>query len=131
MSSKKKMSLTDQIVLLRQNLIRDYNRWVHLFTCGGSDPSYEDGVNINLVHNHIYSDKRKIEEVLRDNFVAYPDEYFYPEPIYMPDDFMAVSRTAPILASFKRLASSEVPENRHGFMSLSQVIFFNWKEVLC
>lgn len=113
------------------HLTESYRRWVHIFTQGCSDPTYEDGVNINLVRNHILYYKRMCEEVLKDNFIAYPDEYFYPTPENLPQDFMAVDRKAPILAGFKKTGSDIVPAKRYEFNSLSQVFLFDWKEVLC
>lgn len=38
----------------------DYARWNELFTKGGSDPSWSDGVNLNLVRNQIIYDKQKL-----------------------------------------------------------------------
>lgn len=61
-------------------LLSEYNRWKKIFDEGCSDPSYPDGVNINLVRNHILYYKNQVEQTLKDNFLAYPDSYFYPDP---------------------------------------------------
>lgn len=34
-------------------LVKSFERWEHLKEYGGSDPFYSDGVNMNLVRNHI------------------------------------------------------------------------------
>ena len=39
-----------------------YAQWESLYKQGGSDPFYPDGVNLNLVRNHILYFKRQIEE---------------------------------------------------------------------
>lgn len=112
-------------------LIESYKRWRHIFTKGCSDPTYTDGVNIDLVRNHIIYWQRQCEEVLQDNFIAYPDEYFYPVPQKLPQDFMAVERVAPILAGQYHLEKdSPVPAKNYG-LTFADCFKFNWGEVLC
>lgn len=43
-------------------LEKSYAHWQALYDHGGSDPTWSDGVNLNLVRNHIYYYKRQIEE---------------------------------------------------------------------
>lgn len=126
---KKKQTLPCSVTL-GQRLRSDYERWVHIFNEGCSDPTYHDGVNIDLVRNHILYDKSEIEKTLKQNYMAYPDEYFYPDPIILPQDFMAIDRKAPILASFLRLNTDIVPKNRFGYETINQVLKFDWREVL-
>lgn len=110
---------------LEVRLMSDYSRWKHIFEFGCSDPSWCDGVNINLVRNHIMYDKKRIEEVLKDNYIAYPDSYFYPDPVELPNDFMAVDRKPACIGKFltsnKNLCYSEA----------IQFSEFDWKEALC
>ena len=73
-------------------LLADYTRWQHIYEQGCTDLNWEDGVNINLVRNHILYDKEQIEEHLGDNLHLYPDCYFFPLPLKLPNDFMAVER---------------------------------------
>lgn len=115
---------------LGDNIRERYERYIHIFKEGSSDPTWTDGVNINLVRNHIIYEKSRVEEILKDNYIAYPDEYFYPNPIELPDDFVAVDRKAPILACFQKTGSDVVPARRYGFTNLSQVFLFDWKEAL-
>jgi len=44
------------------SLQKAYESWNYLREHGGNDPFYEDGVNMNLVRNHIIYYKRKLEE---------------------------------------------------------------------
>lgn len=48
---------------LEQALYDSYERWEKLSREGGSDPSYADGMNLNLVRNHILSFRKKLEEL--------------------------------------------------------------------
>ena len=43
-------------------LEKAYAHWQDLYEHGGSDPTWPDGVNLNLVRNHIINYKRQIEE---------------------------------------------------------------------
>lgn len=115
---------------LKERLIERYSRWVHIFFNGCTDPTYHDGVNIDLVRNHIFYEKSQVEKILGHNYMAYPDEYFYPDPIKLPQEFMAIDREAPILADYLNLNSRIVPANRFGYTKLSQVMKFDWKEVM-
>ena len=45
-----------------EELEKAYAQWESLYRQGGSDPFYPDGVNLNLVRNHILYFKRQIEE---------------------------------------------------------------------
>ena len=45
-----------------EELEKAYAQWESLYKQGGSDPFYADGVNLNLVRNHILYFKRQIEE---------------------------------------------------------------------
>ena len=49
-----------------------YARWDRLYHFGGSDPFWSDGVNLNLVRNHIIHYKRNIEELCTLNGLDMP-----------------------------------------------------------
>ena len=66
-------------------LKKSYDRWEHLREYGGSDPSYADGVNMNLVRNHIMYYKEKIEETLP----PYPEIYHRETPPEVDMDYIA------------------------------------------
>lgn len=67
-----------------KELEKDWNRWNHLYRFGGSDPFYTDGVNLNLVRNHIFWDREKIKE--EDEM--HPALNEYPVPPEVPNDYM-------------------------------------------
>lgn len=68
-------------------LQKSFNQWEHLLTHGGSDPTWSDGVNMNLVRTHIIIGKRNIEE----NMAAgdYPEIYYRVTPPETNQDYMA------------------------------------------
>lgn len=107
---------------LGEELIDRYNRWKSIYESGCSDPTWEDGVNINLVRNHILIAKKNIEKFLGDNFLAYPESYFFPEPVKLPNDFMAVTRR---LGCRGRVLSATKT------LPFEEVVKFDWSEALC
>jgi hypothetical protein len=64
-----------------------FDQWDYLKTYGGSDPFYSDGDNMNLVRNHIFNVKRKIEENLLPE--QYPDIYHRETPHETDRSYMA------------------------------------------
>lgn len=102
-------------------LLSEYSRWKKIFDEGCSDPSWEDGVNINLTRDHILYTKGEIQRHLKDNFIAYPDSFFYPEPTQLPNNFMAVDRYMPRFG--KTLTATKN-------LSYNEAIRFDWSEVL-
>lgn len=68
--------------------IRDsLSRWHYIFENGGSDPFWEDGVNLNLVRNHILYFKQRCEEELTPD--EYPPEYYFKVPPEVDSGYMA------------------------------------------
>lgn len=116
---KKKQQITAQS--LESALLDEYIRWKQIFNEGCSDPSWEDGVNINLTRNHILHTKGEIQRHLKDNFIAYPDCFFYPLPVELPNDFMAVDRK--LVCRGEHLTANKS-------MCYSEVVRFDWKEVM-
>ena len=70
-----------------EELEKAYAQWEILYRQGGSDPFYADGVNLNLVRNHILYFKRQIEETqpLYKNSEVYQREL----PPQVEDSYMA------------------------------------------
>ena len=73
-----------------EELEKAYAQWESLYKQGGSDPFYPDGVNLNLVRNHILYFKRQIEETqpLYKNTEVYRREL----PPQVEDSYMARQR---------------------------------------
>ena len=69
-------------------LENDYARWDELFAKGGSDPFWADGVNLNLVRNHILYDKEQLEKQ-ENSLFDLPDVYYRETPPEVDSDYMA------------------------------------------
>ena len=74
------------------DLHREYLRWKRIYLKGCNDPNYEDGINLNLARGHIEYYKREIESLLGESTFNYPDEYYWPTPPRVADEYMAVAR---------------------------------------
>ena len=73
--AKKQRSRKEQLA----EVIREsHEQWKRLWKNGGSDPFWSDGVNLNLVRNHIIYGRRLCEEELQEG--DYPEEYYLPLP---------------------------------------------------
>ncbi len=68
-------------------LAERFECWEDLMENGCNDPTWPDGVNLNLVRNHILYYKNKIKE--NDSEEAYPAIYFRATPPKVDDDYMA------------------------------------------
>ncbi len=70
-----------------EEIKRELDHWKYLYENGGSDPFWEDGVNLNLTRNHIIYYKRKCEETLTPE--EYPAEYYVGTPPEVDNKYMA------------------------------------------
>ena len=62
-------------------------RWEHIRIHGCSDPSWEDGSNMNLVRNHVLYEKSQCQALLLPE--DYPVEYFLETPPEVNNKYMA------------------------------------------
>jgi hypothetical protein len=65
-----------------------YARWNEVFTNGGSDPFWTDGVNLELVRNQIISYKQQLEKQGNSLF-GLPDIYYRELPPEVDPNYMA------------------------------------------
>ena len=80
---------------LREELQQSFDRWDHLLIHGCQDPFWPDGVNMNLVRNHIIWYYKQLEEIsaqpvqlslFNDLSLGKNDR---PVPPKVPDNYMA------------------------------------------
>lgn len=71
----------------KKELEKDYARWNDVYTNGCNDPSWADGVNLNLIRNHIIADKRKLKETFSEDEL--PELYFQELPPEVSSSYMA------------------------------------------
>lgn len=74
---------------LAKELAESYERWEYLRDHGGSDPSYADGVNMNLVRNHILYYKARMAERYGRDYEKYPDAFYRDLPPEVNENYMA------------------------------------------
>ena len=68
-------------------LEESYARWEYLYENGCSDPFYEDGINLNLVRNHIIYYKQMLEK--ENSLFGLPDAYYRELPPEVGSKYMA------------------------------------------
>lgn len=66
---------------------KSYERWNECNTSGGNDPFYEDGVNMNLIRNHIINYKKLCEQEVDPD--DYPEEYLWELPPVVDRKYIA------------------------------------------
>ena len=75
---------------LAQQAKLEYNHWLALREHGCNDPSWPDGVNMNLTRNHIIYYKERIEELISSQGLLFaPDGIDVPTPPEVDNNFMA------------------------------------------
>ena len=85
---KRKLTKEEQLNDCREQICERIERWKALRNDGGSDPSWCDGANLNLVRNHIIYIKGKVMEMCEELELPLPEEYYFPTPPKLPEDFM-------------------------------------------
>ena len=76
--------IKDERAELESQLIKSYEHWEDIHNYGGNDPFHEDGVNLNLIRNHILHYRMQLEEL--DYF---PEIMERPVPPEMENTYMA------------------------------------------
>lgn len=87
--SKKPIPPEKQLSKLVQELLKEYESWQHYHDQGGSDPTWPDGCNMDLICNHISWYKRQIKELCEETGLTLPEEYHRSAPPPVPRDYMA------------------------------------------
>lgn len=73
--TKKISSASDELEQLLNRHEERYSTWHRYNELGGSDPTWPDGANMNLVRNHIIYTKRQIKELCETNGIELPEAY--------------------------------------------------------
>ena len=95
-----------------KSLSESFYRWEWLYCHGGQDPFYADGVNLNLVRNHIIYYKRQIAETIPPG--QYPEIYYRDLPPEVDPDYMA--RPEEILANAKSSLTSYLSDPNYRYL---------------
>lgn len=65
-----------------------YKYWHEIAEHGCSDPFWEDGVNMNLIRNHIIFYKSQIIDQVEEKMGQIPQEVYWAMPPEVPNTFM-------------------------------------------
>ena len=87
--SKKVSSANDELDRLFASHEERYSTWHRYNELGGSDPTWPDGANMNLVRNHIIYTKRQIKELCEANGIELPEAYHRALPPEVDFRYMA------------------------------------------
>lgn len=88
--AKRKLTPAQELREQVNRLAERYAHWEKENRDGCVDPNWSDGVNLNLVRNHIINFKRQIRHTC-DNFnLPIPAIYYRPLPPEMPADFFVM-----------------------------------------
>ena len=88
--------LSTTLKTIDKSITDEYTFWREIYEGVYSDVDVKDGVNLNIVRNHILYEKNRCEELLGDCYHLYPDSYFFPVPAELPEDFMVSTRKMPL-----------------------------------
>lgn len=72
-----------------RGLEESFRRHVQVLAEGTCDPFYPDGVNANLVRNHIIYYKKRLEEICSQTLLPLPDAYYRLMPEEVDHWYMA------------------------------------------
>lgn len=112
---KKKSKLTpdEQVQELREKARAALARWARLKEVGGSDPTYPDGLNMNLIRNHFRNYKTGIKDICADNGLHLPEEAYLPDLPYIDANYFAQpdsERARQIKGSHRPIYNHETPD---------------------
>lgn len=81
------MNMNKEQIELTKELEEKFQHYDEVFKNGCDDPLWTDGVNLNLIRNHIIIGKGIIKEAFPDG--EYPDVFYKKTPDEIDDDYMA------------------------------------------
>lgn len=90
----------EKIAVLSRECDTHYNRWYDLYENGGSDPTWEDGYNLNIVRNQIIYCKTQLEDICGEIGYFLPEICSRETPPKVNDRYMA--KTDVIAATAKK-----------------------------
>ena len=90
--SKNKPTMVDFLQEIEENCANVRERvshWIDLRDNGCNDPFWEDGMNMNLVRNHVLYHQGIVRGICDNLAIPYPAELFIPVPPKVPNTYMA------------------------------------------
>jgi hypothetical protein len=87
--TKSKQGPRAKLVKMTTELEKRFERWSVIIESGANDPCCSDGVDANLVRNHIIVGKRRIIKLCTENDISLPEIVNRPTPEEISNSFMA------------------------------------------
>ena len=84
-----KKSLVEEIETMEMQCRQSYVQWDNIFANGCQAPFWEDGVNLNLVRNHIIYYQNRIIDLCEENGYFKPEICFRELPALVDQHYMA------------------------------------------
>lgn len=85
----KAKTIEQQIEDCRRSIIIEVQNWKSINSKGCQDPFWTDGVNMNLLRNHVIYYKKQLTDLCVQNGLPLPEEYYIPTPPVVSDKYMA------------------------------------------
>ena len=86
---KKKISPETQVAEYAKEIVETIEKWKSHAENGCSDPLWSDGVNMNLLRNHVIYYKRQILSLCEQENIPQPEELSLPVPPKVDNYYMA------------------------------------------
>lgn len=88
MNEREQKKLLQEKRNIIKRMMLEFERWEYIRAHGCNDPFYADGINMNLVRNHIISYKRQLLEICETLNEPVPEEYYNQTPPKVENNYM-------------------------------------------
>lgn len=89
----KKKTPEQQVTEYAQEIVKSISHWQDIHKNGCYDPGWPDGVNLNLVKNHVIYYKREIKRLCIEFDLTVPQEVYLPTPPIVDNNYFAKPRS--------------------------------------
>lgn len=86
---KRQKTQEQEIQELCNDIRQEIAHWEDLNENGGQDPFWPDGVNMNLIRNHVIYAKQRLAEICNKHGIQLPGEMYLPIPPEVNSNYMA------------------------------------------
>lgn len=71
------------------NILFEIRKWKYIKEFGCNDPFWPDGVNMNLIRNHIIYAKKEMARICHEECIPLAEAYYSPTPPEVDNNYMA------------------------------------------
>lgn len=90
----KKKPVHEQILSSAEEIRKEIRVWEDIRKIGCNDHSWPDGVNLNLIHNHVCYYKNEIRRLCAESGEPQPPEFYLPTPPIVDSNYFAKPNSA-------------------------------------